>query len=414
MWIERDIDEALRVEVSTRPCVVVTGGRQTGKTEVLVKTFPDHPYVTLDLPLVAEEAEQSGGTFLDKYGTPMILDEVQYAPNIFRYIKARVDLHRNVNGQYLLSGSQKFQLMKGLVESLAGRVGVVDLHSLSLSEIRNWSGQKATKEQILDWCVQGGYPELHAQSLSPERFYGSLVVTYLERDVRSAIQVRSLLDFNRFMRIIASRSGQLVSSAGLSADLGVSANTVKSWIDVLEASGIVTLLPPYYPRNFGKRVIKTPKLYFLDTGLLCFLLGIRTGKQLAESSLAGAVFETLAFGQMLRWHTNRLLKTQIYFFRDHAGHEADFLIAEADGVRLFDAKLSTRPDFSALNPAAGVLGEKEKILEKVLITPDSGDVSLPKSGVKLRGVVDPMGQTAVKAKKTAVKKQAKAIARSGR
>jgi predicted AAA+ superfamily ATPase len=409
MWIERDIDDALRDEVSTRPCVVVTGGRQTGKTEILVNTFPDHPYITLDLPLVADEAEQSGGTFLDKYGTPMILDEVQYAPGVFRYIKARVDRNRHVNGQYLLSGSQKFQLMKGLVESMAGRVGVVDLHSLSLNELRNCTGQKGTRAQVLDWCVLGGYPELHSKSLNPERFYGSLVVTYLERDVRSAIQVRSLLDFDRFIRLLASRSGQLISAAGLSADLGVSANTVKSWMDVLEASGIIYLLPPYHPRNFGKRVIKTPKVYFLDTGLLCFLLGIRTGKQLAESSMAGPVFETLAFGQMLRWHTNRLLKTQIYFFRDHAGHEADFVIPEIDGLRLYDAKFATKPDHHALNPAAGVLGAHENILERILITPDSGEVPLPKWGVTLRGVADPMGQAPSKKRVTT-----KAVGRRGR
>jgi uncharacterized protein len=399
MWIEREIDEALKDEVSTRPCVVVTGGRQTGKTELLVNSFPDYPYITLDLPVDAEEAEQSGGTFLDRFGTPAIVDEVQYAPSVFRYIKARVDRNRHVNGQYLLSGSQKFQLMKGLVESLAGRVGVVDLFSLSLNELRNATGCKLTRNQIMEWAVEGGYPELHAKSLSPERFYSSLAVTYLERDVRSALQVRSLLDFDRFMRLMASRSGQLVSAGAVGAELGVSATTIRTWMDVLEASGIIHLLPPYFPRNFGKRIIKTPKMYFLDTGLLCFLLGIRTGKQLAETSMAGAVFETLVFGQLLRWHSNRLLKTPIYFFRDHAGHEADFLIPEVDGVRLFDAKLATKPDTAALNPAAAVISPKEKVLEKILITPDSGDISLPKSGVVLRGVTDPMGVAASKAGK---------------
>jgi predicted AAA+ superfamily ATPase len=389
MWIGRDIVDALREEVSMRPCVVVTGGRQTGKTEILANTFADYRYVTLDLPLDALEAEQSGDTFLDKFGTPLILDEVQYAPTIFRHIKARIDRNRNTSGLYLLSGSQKFQLMKGVVESLAGRVGIVDLYSLALSEIRNWSGLKPTRERILEWTVQGGYPELHAKSLPPGRFYASLVATYLERDVRSAILVRDLVQFNRFMQLLASRSGQLVSSNGLAADLGVSANTIKSWMDVLEASGIIYLLPPYFPRNFGKRIIKTPKVYFLDTGLLCFLLGIRDARQLAESAFVGPVFETLVFGQILRWHSNRLLRPQLYFFRDHAGHEADFVIPESDGVRLFDAKFATKPDPDSLNPAAKFIGET--VLEKVLITPDSGDVSLPKSGVKLRGVVDPMG-----------------------
>ena len=411
MWIERDISAALRDEVSTRPSVVVTGGRQTGKTEILANTFPDYRYVTLDLPLDALEAEQSGETFLDKYGTPLILDEVQYAPNIFRHIKARIDRNRQASGLYLLSGSQKFQLMKGVVESLAGRVGVVDLYSLSLNEIQNWSGLKPTRDRILEWCVQGGYPELHAKSLPPGRFYSSLVATYLERDVRSAIQVRDLVQFNRFMQLLATRSGQLVSSNGLAGDLGLSANTIKSWMDVLEASGIIYILPPYFPRNLGKRIIKTPKVYFLDTGLLCFLLGIRDARQLAESSLAGSVFETLVFGQILRWHSNRLLNPRIYFFRDHAGHEADFVIPEADGVRLFEAKMSMNPDHRSLDPAATFIGEK--VLEKVLITPDSGDVALPKWGVKLRGVVDPMGVTALPARKRA-KTKTTAKKRAGR
>jgi uncharacterized protein len=404
MWIERDIGEALREEVSMRPRVVVTGGRQTGKTEILANTFVDYRYVTLDLPLDAMEAEQSGETFLDKYGTPLILDEVQYAPSILRHIKARIDRNRQAGGTYLLSGSQKFQLMQGIVESLAGRVGIVDLYTLSLNEIRNWSGLKPTRDRIMEWTVQGGYPELHAKSLPPGRFYSSLVATYLERDVRSAIQVRDLIQFNRFMQLLASRSGQLVSSNGLAGDLGVSANTIKSWMDVLEASGIIYILPPYFPRNMGKRLIKTPKVYFLDTGLLCFLLGIRDAKQLAESSLAGSIFETLVFGQILRWHSNRLLRVPLYFFRDHAGHEADFVIPEADGVRLFDAKLSTNPDPDSLNPAAKFIGEK--ILEKVLITPDSGDVSLPKSGVKLRSVVDPMGAAESNLKKPKAHKRA--------
>jgi uncharacterized protein len=393
VWIQRDISEALREEVATRPVVIVTGGRQTGKTDVLVNTFADMTYISLDLPLIAEEADQSGGGFLDQFMMPIILDEVQYAPTIFRYIKARVDMNRHKNGQYLLSGSQRFQLMSGVVESLAGRAGIVDLHSLSLSELHRWSGKKLTRDQILTWCLQGGYPELHSKQLSLDRFYGSLVVTYLERDVRTALQVRSLVEFHRFLRLLASRSGQLLSSNGMATELGVSHNTIRSWLDVLETSGIIHLVPPYFPRNFGKRIIKTPKVMFLDTGLLCFLLGIRTVKELLASSLLGSIFETLVYGQLVRWHSNRMLQTPIYFFRDHSGREADFVIPDGDRVMLFDAKLNSNPDRKALNPVEEVLG-KEHVSAKILVTPDSGDVNLPKSGVKLRGVTYPMGSPA--------------------
>ena len=318
----------------------------------------------------------------------MILDEVQYAPMLFRHITARVDQNRKPNGRYLLSGSQKFQLMEGVVESLAGRVSVIDLHSLSLSELAHWSKKKANYKQILEWCFLGGYPELHAGRLNPERFYSNLVVTYLERHIRGVLQVKSLLDFNRFLRLAATRSGQLVSAHGIAAELGLASNTVRSWISVLEACGLIALLPPY-SNNPGKRLVKTPKLYFLDTGMLCFLLGIRSASDLAASSMAGAIFETLAFGQITRWFSNRLLRPSLYFYRDHAGREADFLIPVGDKVRLFDAKMATRPSPGSLDVVAAAIGEKN-VIEKVIITPDSGDVRLPDWGVRLRSVIDPV------------------------
>jgi len=386
VWIQREISEALREQAVTRQVVVVTGGRQTGKTAVLLNAFPDLAYVSLDLPIIAEEAEEDGAGFLDRHPAPVILDEVQNAPSIFASVNAHFGKPRHKSGQIVLSSSRRFPLMSGL----AGRVGIVALHSLSLSELHRWSGQKLTREQILTWCLHGGYPELHARQLSPERFFTSLVATYLERVVRTTFNVRNLVEFHRFLGLLARQSGQLLSSNGMATELGVSHNTVRSWLDVLETSGIIHMVPPYFPRNFGKRIIKTPKVMFLDTGLLCFLLGIRTVKELASSSLLGSIFETLVYGQLVRWHSNRLLQTPIYFFRDHSGREADFVIPEGDRVILFDAKLNSNPDRKALNPVEEVLG-KEQVSAKILVTPDSGDVNLPKSGVKLRGVTYPMG-----------------------
>ena len=214
-------------------------------------------------------------------------------------------------------------------------MAVAELSSLSLQELEQASGKRAEGEQLLRWILAGGYPEVQATIADPERFFADYLVTYLERDVRQALQVRNLRDFDRFMRLVAGRTGQLLSMNSVASDIGVTPSTVKSWLSVLEASNIILLLEPYY-QNLGKRIVKTPKLYFLDTGLACFLAGIHTVEALRQSSLLGALFETLALGQMVRAYTNQGRRPVLYFYRDHEGHEVDFVIPVGEKLKLLE------------------------------------------------------------------------------
>jgi predicted AAA+ superfamily ATPase len=373
MWIERDIAPALTKIAAKRPVLLLTGARQTGKTSLCRRTFPGYDFVSLDLPNTAEEAELSGEEFLARHKPPLIIDEVQYAPALFRYLKSAVDKRRSESGLYILTGSQKFTLMSGLSESLAGRAAVVDLNTLSLHELETWSSKTAAGEQLLEWMIQGGYPELHAKGLEPERFYSDYVATYLERDVRQVLHVRSLRDFNRFMRLIALRTGQLLSMNSLAADVGVSPNTVRSWLSVLEASQIIYLLEPYH-RNLGKRIVKSPKLYFLDTGLACFLTGLRSSRDLKESALLGPMFETLALGQVIRWYGRRARSPNVFFYRDHYGSEVDFVIPVGTRLKLYECKWAERQarqvgrNFDALTKLVG----ERNIISRSVITPVRG------------------------------------------
>ena len=305
-----------------------------------------------------------------------------------RHLKRAIDARRDESGLFLLTGSQKFPLMQGVTESLAGRVAVLQLHSLSLKELERFSGKQAEGDQLIQWMLQGGYPEVHSRSLDAEQFYSDYVATYLERDVRQLLNVRSLRDFNRFLRLAASRTGQLLSLSSFSGDLGLSPNTIKSWLSVLEASNVIVLLEPYY-RNLGKRIVKTPKLYFLDTGLACFLAGIRNVKALRDSTMLGAMFETLALGQMMRAYANAGRVADIYFYRDHYGNEIDFLIPEGEKLRLFECKwLEIAPGrINAFDEIAKLAGDAN-IASRSLITPVRRPRFLRDRGLRMQDCVD--------------------------
>lgn len=376
MWIEREILPTIKDAAATRPALILTGCRQAGKTSALRRAFPGARYVTLDLPAVADRAEHSGQQFLADHPPPVILDEVQYAPDLLRHVKADIDAHRSDNGRFLLTGSQKFQFMQGVSESLAGRVAVIDLHSLSFREVVRHAEADGSPTDLLRFMVAGGYPELHAAGLDPVRFYSDYLVTYLERDVRSVLNVRSLRDFDRLLRLCASRTGQLLSMNQFATDVGVSTNTIKSWLSVLQASGIVFLLEPYF-ENLGKRIVKTPKLYLLDTGLACFLAGLRTPAELRKSSLLGAMFETHVLGQLVRHFANRGVQPALYFYRDHYGHEVDFVIARGGRLQLIETKWSERPSpaqpgFEELIKLAG----EERIVSRTVVSPNRGNAAL--------------------------------------
>ncbi|MBL9116427.1 MAG: ATP-binding protein [Verrucomicrobiaceae bacterium] len=323
------------------PAVLITGARQTGKTTLLREAFPEAAFTTLDLPSAAYEAEHNGLSFLRSLGsnsTPIILDEVQYAPQIFRTLKMLVDEDRHNMGRFLMTGSQKFALMQSVSESMAGRVAIIELESLSASEIMDSRPMSVPPVEEVMW--RGGYPELwRSPDMSPRMFYGSYLATYLERDVRQLINVTSLRDFERFIRMCALRTGNLVNLDGLASDVGITGNTAKQWLSVLEASNIIQLVQPYLG-NHGKRLIKTPKLFFKDTGLAAFLLGIPSPEALVSSPFVGALWETFVLGQLIRSREAEDMPAEIYFWRDAHGTEVDFAIWLNGRLHLIECKWS--------------------------------------------------------------------------
>jgi predicted AAA+ superfamily ATPase len=338
MWITRDIEPRLLRSARTRPVVVLTGARQTGKTSTFRRLFPDHELVSLDLPTNAEQAEKEPQTFLQRHPVPVMIDEVQYAPGLFRYLKVAVDATRRLKGQFLLTGSQKFTLMKNVSESLAGRADIVELETLSLAEIRR-ALPDMTPESVI---VRGGFPELQADpDIDHLAFYNSYLATYLERDVRSLANVGSLRDFERFLRACALRSANLLNKADLARDVGISPTTAKHWLSVLEASGQIVLLEPWFS-NRTKSIVKSPKLYLADTGLLCALLNIRSEKDLRQSPAAGAVWETFVFAQ-LRARERRAERVQSLFFWRDRTREVDFVVDVGGRLELFEAKWAEVP-----------------------------------------------------------------------
>lgn len=339
MWIPRAVEPRLLHSAKTRPVVVLTGARQTGKTSTLLRLFPDYAIVSLDLPAEAEQAEKDPGTFLDRHPAPVIIDEVQYAPGLFRHLKVAVDAHRGRNGQYLLTGSQKFTLMKNVAESLAGRADIVELETLSLAEIR----AALPRTDVETAIVRGGFPELYANpDIDAVAFYNSYLATYLERDVRSLANVGSLRDFERFLRACALRSANLLNKADLARDVGISPSTANHWLSMLEASGQAVLLEPWFS-NRTKSIVKSPKLYLADSGLLCALLNIRSVEALRLSPAVGAVWETFVFTQLRARERRAGRAGSLFFWRDRT-REVDFMVDAGGRLELYEAKWTELPD----------------------------------------------------------------------
>ena len=339
MWVDRQIEPLLRQRAQTRPVVVLTGARQTGKTSLMRRLFPEHGFVTLDLPSEAEQAEREPATFLARHPPPVIIDEVQYAPDLFRHLKVAVDRERESAGAFLLTGSQPLGLMQSVSDSLAGRAAVVELEPLSFAEAKT-AHPDLTVEQFL---VRGGFPELFAnREIDAEGFLHSYVATYLERDLRQLLQVARLRDFERFLRAAALRTAQLLNRADLARDAGVAGSTAGAWLSALEASHQVMLLEPWFA-NRTKGLVKRPKLYLRDAGLAAFLCGVHTADALAASPLAGPLWETLVCSEIRRAQMNRRGDWEFHFWGDRA-READFLLHRAGTFHLADAKWTEHPD----------------------------------------------------------------------
>jgi predicted AAA+ superfamily ATPase len=338
VWIVRDIEQRVLKSAGTRPVLVLTGARQTGKTSTLRRLFPHYAFVSLDLPTEAEQAEKEPQAFLSRHPAPAIIDEVQYAPALFRHLKVAIDAQRRRNGQFLLTGSQKFTLMRGVSESLAGRADIIELETLSLSEVRAARPKTSVESAI----VRGGFPELHADpDIDAVAYYNSYIATYLERDIRSLANVGSLRDFERFLRACALRSANLLNKADLARDVGISPSTANQWLSMLEASGQVVFLEPWFS-NRTKSIIKSPKLYLADTGLLCALLNIRSEDALMLSPAAGSVWETFVFSQLRHRERRAGRSHSLFYWRDRT-REVDFVVDIAGRVELYEAKWTELP-----------------------------------------------------------------------
>jgi hypothetical protein len=341
MWIDRIAIEELRRTAASFPVMALVGPRQVGKTSVLERTFPGYHYVSLDAASLAEMAETRPAEFLQRYPAPLIVDEVQYAPQLLRHLKTAVDARRGEHGLFILTGSQNFALMKELGDSLAGRVAVMPFLGLSGAE---WAASPAAEGRPwTQFLLRGGYPGLWADpGISRERWYQGYLATYLERDLRNLIRVASLRDFERFLRACAARCAQTLNMADLGRDVGISAVTAREWIGALVASNQILLLEPYF-RSLGKRLVKSPKLYFTDTGLAAFLMGLDEQAP-PQGPLMGALWENHVVGQWLRWRDWQQPAAALWYWRDQGGNEVDLLVEWRGGLTAIECKYRELPD----------------------------------------------------------------------
>lgn len=331
--IPRDASHTLSSLAAGYPILAVTGPRQSGKTTLCRALFPALPYASLEDPDTRQFAQEDTRGFLARYPDGAVLDEAQRCPDLFAYLQRRVDEDPRP-GRFVLTGSQQFGLMSGISQSLAGRVALLHLLPLGIAELRAGGLLPQSLDRLL---LDGGYPPVHDRRLDPAIWYANYVQTYLERDVRQLINVRDLAQFQRFVRLCAGRTGQLLNLSALGDEAGVSHNTAGQWLSVLEASYLIHRLPPHH-RNFNKRLVKTPKLYFLDAGLAARLLGIETESQLATHPLRGALFETWVVSEHLKARFNRGLPANLSFWRDRAGHEVDLIIERDNRLWPVEAK----------------------------------------------------------------------------
>ena len=309
---------------ATYPVITITGPRQSGKTTLAQTLFPDAEYVNLEIPDIRDDATRDARAFMERHRAPVIFDEIQNAPEIVSYVQAEVD-KAGRNSMYVLTGSHQPALQATISQSLAGRTGILELLPLSMEELIA-SGVKKSRDR---WMFDGFMPRLYNKGPEPSRLYTDYFKTYVERDVRQLSNLRNLRAFETFIRLLAGRVAQLLNIDSLSGDAGVSATTVKEWLSILETSYIIRPLRPYY-RNFGKRFIKAPKIYFTETGLACNLLGIRSADQVATHPLVGSLFENMVVMESVKRRLNRGDMDDIYFMRTSHGVEVD-LVAESDG-----------------------------------------------------------------------------------
>lgn len=336
-FIPRHIARGLQKAARNFPALIVTGPRRSGKTTLLRRLFPRASYHLLEDPDTVARFRSDPRGFLDAVPLPAILDEVQNAPEILNYIRSRIDASPSRKGRWIITGSQEAPLMRGVTESMAGRAAIYQLLPLATSESPKVS------------LFRGGFPEVLARPSVANDWFSSYVQTYLERDVRAVSSIRDLSTFRRFLTLLATRCGQMLNRSELAAPLGVSVPTISEWLSILEITSQITLVPPFF-ENYGKRLVKSPKLYFLDSGLACHLLGIESDTMLNRSPFLGPLYEGFVAAEIIKQQLNGGRRKTLYHFRDHQGLEVDFLLTVGDRTLLLvEAKASrtVRPEMAA-------------------------------------------------------------------
>ncbi|MDR2206415.1 MAG: ATP-binding protein [Flavobacteriaceae bacterium] len=340
--IQRKIIENIKLMAKKMPIISITGPRQSGKTTVAKMCFPNYDYANLENPDTLENAKSDPRSFLTGHKYGLIIDEIQLFPELFSYIQTISD-DRNNTGEFILTGSQNFLLSAKISQSLAGRVFVTHLLPLSFSEL---SEADFPMNHPSEYIFKGFYPRIYDKNIEPDFFYPSYIQTYAERDLRQIVNVSNLFLFQKFMRLAAGRIGQLLNYNNIATELGVDLKTVKSWFSILQASFIVFILQPHH-LNFSKRLLKTPKLYFYDTGLACSLLGIKNANDLDFHWAKGALFENMIMADLQKNYFNKTTVPPMYFWRDNTGNEVDCLLDESVGIKSIEIKSSATisPDF---------------------------------------------------------------------
>lgn len=379
MYITRALENEILEASKQFPALIVTGPRQVGKTTMLQRLAEaERKYVSLDDPLARSMAKNDPGLFLQRYKPPVIIDEIQYAPEILPYIKIYADTHKR-KGEFWLTGSQSFHMMKNVAESLAGRMAIIQMFGLSASEISDVKSEpfvcdhQAMLERLNERTPQnlhdvyerihkGSMPVAYSGEFTWERFYSAYVNTYLQRDIKDLTQVGDELAFLNFMTACAARTSQMVNYADLAKDVGISAPTAKQWLSILVSSGIITLIQPYF-NNVLKRAIKSPNMYFMDTGLCAYLTRWDSGKTLEVSAMSGAFFETYVVSEILKSYYNAGKRPPIYYYRDTDGKEIDLILEQNNTLYPIEIKKSANPgkdatkNFNVLNKSGKEIGE---------------------------------------------------------
>ncbi|MGE0589089.1 MAG: ATP-binding protein [Cyclobacteriaceae bacterium] len=332
--IQREAEVSVRKLAKHFRSVAVVGPRQSGKTTLVQKVFANKPYASLENPDERQLASSDPRAFLARFPKGAILDEAQRAPRLFSYLQAILDKEKR-DGMFILTGSNNFLLQQGITQTLAGRIGYLDLLPLSVSEIHSQPTSNLSTDKLL---LNGCYPEIYDKDRKPSLWYPAYIRTYVERDVKQIRNIENTLTFNRFLKLCAGRIGQMLNVASLSNECGVDIKTTQSWLSILSSSYVIFLLSPHH-KNFNKRVVKTPKLYFYDTGLACSLLGIDRENEISNSHFRGALFENLIVVEWLKRIKNRLSNSELFYWRDNKGVEIDLIVD--DGKNLIPVEIKS-------------------------------------------------------------------------